>query len=227
MESKKSPSPKKHKLRKRYVVDQDKKSKGKRKVFHYYDNPKEPILAGGVIFIKKEKESNSIFLQIQYDNERGSANNKLADFGGKTDMEDHSIADTITREFNEETNFQFYLKNSITNKRRLTIDDKEEVIQANKYIKNLMLKNLIQTIYVPKSKYVIFICTFPEEWKGKRYHFGEYEQTDKIKRNAIWVNVDDFFSKYFEEKQIHPRLWNGDLLKLLKKYVKPKYGFSE
>lgn len=222
-----SPKPKPHKLRKRYVVDSDKKTKGKRKVFHYYDNPKEPILAGGVIFVSKEKKDNYIFLQIQYDNDKCCINHKLSDFGGKTDMEDHSIADTITRELNEETNFQFYIKNTKTSKRRINTDNKDEIAEANKYVKKCILDNLITTIYVPKSKYVIFLCNIPEEWKGKRYHFGEYEETDRIKRKATWVSVNEFFDKYFEEKLIHPRLWNGDLLKLLKKYIKPKYGFSE
>jgi hypothetical protein len=225
MESKTSSSPKPHKLRKRYTVDKKKKSDEKRKVFYYYDDPKKPILAGGIILINKDKDDNYIFLQQQSNIEKKYNNQKLSDFGGKTEFSDKSIADTITREFNEETNYEFYIKNSRI-KKGTSISDKEFIHNANEYVKKHVLSHIVKSIYVPKSKYLLFICYLPDRWKNKDYNFGEYESTDKIEREALWISIEQFFGKYFKDKMIHPRLWNGELLGFLTSLRKKRFGFS-
>ena len=110
------------------MSDNVKLSKTKNPIFYYKNEIKYEIKAGGVIFYTFDRSCNKLkFLLI-------NNNDIYEDFGGKTDLNDKTIIDTISREVEEESN-QIFSKKEIYEK-----------------IKN---KN---PLYTKNSKYILYFC---------------------------------------------------------------------
>ncbi len=74
----------------------------------FLNSDNQPIRAGGIIFYKIDPLTKQIKMLMQYtsriDKNTNKKRNVYEDIGGKTDENDKSIYDTITREIIEETN---------------------------------------------------------------------------------------------------------------------------
>ena len=147
----------------------DKELYDNRPTFWYNNDENKKIRAGGVLFYKfNETTLNLEFLMIH------NKNNYYEDFGGRTDIEDNDIIDTICREVEEESNKIF----------------KKEFIR----------KELInsKSTYIKQCKYLLYFVEL------KNYHdpkkFGEIEIHDNIERTVEWITYDDFCNKNFLEK---------------------------
>lgn len=131
-----------------------------RPTFYTIDN--EPIRACGVIFYKKNKLTGDIKILIEY------SNNIYEDIGGKTDILDKDIYDTIIRETIEETN-------GVITKQII-----DKYILANHHL-----------IYVSKAKYILMLVEANNDIiniDNRRY--GTVEKlTGKI-RQFQWINYN-------------------------------------
>jgi len=132
------------------------------------------IRAGGVIFYTFINEKLHILLI------KKTETNIYEDFGGKTDMLDLTILDTISREVDEESNKIFSQEN----------------------IKKILENNIKNNVYNRKSKYTIYFleisnidCTL----------FGNKEIHDNIPRTVHWISYDEFIDLKIKNK-INPRL---------------------
>jgi ADP-ribose pyrophosphatase YjhB (NUDIX family) len=89
---------------------------------------------------------------------------KYEDIGGKIDPDDEDIYEAAAREIEEETNGQ------------IKSDDVIERLKTASYI------------YVPKSKYVIYIIEAnADEKKLKKDDFGDREEHDGFERTIGWI----------------------------------------
>ena len=79
----------------------------KRKCFYYEENTEKPILAAGVLFIKEENGKKYVLMQKVIEKDKPD---QYSDFGGKIDLKDDIIIDTISRELGEELNWGLYEK---------------------------------------------------------------------------------------------------------------------
>lgn len=79
-------------------------SKDDRPTFFLDDDPDKPLRAGGVLFYRKNPDTNNYELMLIHS--RG----KYEDFGGCTDKKDKNIIGTVTREVYEESNKIFRKK---------------------------------------------------------------------------------------------------------------------
>lgn len=128
-----------------------------RPVFYHKGNKDKELKAGGIIFYKDKK-----LLLI-------NSNNKIEDFGGKTEPKDKNIYDTVAREVEEESNRIFNF-NDIRNK-----------IEDENYI------------YIPWSKYALFFIELDKYYDIKI--FGNKEEYENINRTVEWVTLDEFLSR--------------------------------
>jgi hypothetical protein len=157
----------------------------------FYTNNNEPIRAGGIIFYKRDKLTGDIKILLQYSkNKYEDSENKYEDIGGKTDIGDKDIYDTIIRETIEETN------NVIT----------KEII-------NNYLDKQYDYIYIPNSKYMLLLIEADNDIINiDRRQFGKVEKlTGKI-RQFQWIDYNRLkYSKIpFNERIwiIHNKLYN-------------------
>ena len=67
----------------------------KRKCFYYEDSNEKPILAAGVLFIKEENGKKFVLMQKKTEKDK---QDEYSDFGGKIDIDDNIVVDTIARE---------------------------------------------------------------------------------------------------------------------------------
>lgn len=84
------------------------------------------------------------------------------DFGGKTDLYDKDVFDTVMREVCEESNS--YLNVS-----------REELMAAEKY-------------YIPSSKYLLFVADTTKDYAEVIELMGDYEEWDDCPRTTGWVH---------------------------------------
>lgn len=162
----------------------------KRPTFYYDNDEFKPIRAGGIIIYKIEDNSIKLLLI------RTNYNNKemFEDIGGKTDINDISFYDTISREVGEETNF---------------------VINPDIITHQL---SYADSIYIPHGKYLLYIIRANNyERKLTPSHFGDKETHDNIERTIEWVNVNDYIN---HTKNFNPRLHNNDLKKYFLNLIK-------
>ena len=124
-----------------------------RKCFYYEENTEKPILAAGVLFIKEENGKKYILMQKVIEKDKPD---KYEDFGGKIDLKDDIIVDTISRELGEELNWGLYEK---VKKKNIYLDTTEK-------LKNLILENIVKLIYQKnknidistKNNYALFLA---------------------------------------------------------------------
>lgn len=128
-----------------------------RPIFYFNGDQGKEVKAGGILFYRNNK------LLMIY------SRNQIEDFGGKSDIDDKNIYDTVSREVEEESN---------------------KIFKAEK------IKNLIKGepyVYIPWSKYALFFVELTTDYDLSE--FGHYENYDKIKRDVIWVPMDEFFDR--------------------------------
>jgi sulfur transfer complex TusBCD TusB component (DsrH family) len=198
-----------------YKITTQKETDLKRKCFYYEDSNEQPILAAGVLFIKEEKGKKFVLMQKKIEKDK---TDEYSDFGGKIDLDDDAIVDTIARELGEELNKGLYKK---VKKENIYLDTTEE-------LKNLILQNILKLIYQRTAKYFVIIAKLPKDIMLDFEKIGTREELDKINRTVEWISYEDFIRLYNGTKsipnQIHPRLWGGQI----KNFFTPKkFGFSK
>lgn len=144
-------------------------------IFYYNNNKKYQIKAGGAIFYHIDDKKNLKFLMIKN-------KNKYEDFGGKTDMNDLSIEETVAREVEEESNKIF---------------TKKEIIEN---IKNLT------PIYTQASKYLLYFYEIKDDTLYDPQIFGDKEIYENISRTVEWVPYFQIKSSIFINQCLNPRL---------------------
>ena len=150
----------------------------KRPTFYFENDPAKPIRAGGVLIYKK----NNGFLKFLLIRKLTFGDNMHEDIGGKTDIGDTDIIDTISREVSEETN-------NVINKEII-----KEQIKTGK------------PLYVPFSKYLIYLVEANEDQKKLNpLSFGDMEIHDSIKRKIYWIKVVNFLNDVYN---FNPRMNN-------------------
>ena len=150
----------------------------KRPTFYFENDINKPIRAGGVLIYKK----NNGFLKFLLIRKLTFGDNMHEDIGGKTDVGDNDIIDTISREVSEETN-------NVINKEII-----KEQIKAGR------------PLYVPFSKYLIYLVEANEEQKKLNpLSFGDMEIHDSIKRKIYWIKVINFLNDVYN---FNPRMNN-------------------
>lgn len=150
-----------------------------RPTFYYKDKEDCELRAGGLIPYRFNTESNEYdFLMIK---SRG----KYEDFGGRTDMRDKCIEDTVAREVEEESN---------------KIIKKGEI---NKIIKDPSFPEK-HKLYTKYSKYIVYLIETKKNYNPKK--FGTKEFHDNIYRTVEWVPYSKLIDKEFINKQLHFRL---------------------
>lgn len=148
--------------------------KNGRPTFYNDNNTEQEIRAGGLLLYRYEKDMKEPeFLMIK-------SRDKYEDFGGRTDMADKSIDDTICREADEESNGI------------LNFEDMVELIKDK------------QTIYVGDSKYLLYIVKTNKSYNPDE--FGTFEIHDKINRTVEWIKLSQLKNKKFSNKSLHVRL---------------------
>ena len=131
-----------------------------RPTFYYKQNKCKPIRAGGVIFYKRVDE-DIFFLMIKN-------NGMYEDIGGKTDVCDTTIEDTVRREVAEESNglitsFSIFAKNGFYNE---------------------------------PSKYLVYTIEADNDIKERCCsEYGDKEIHNGLKRTFCWINKDNIDSK--------------------------------
>lgn len=150
----------------------------------FYNNKKKnsenKIRAAGIIFYYYEN-NQPIFLMI-------NVSGKYEDFGGKTDVIDTSILETIVREATEESN-NIFNKNNI----------------------KICKKNMC---YSKKSKYLL--CFQEISIKYDVELFGTVELNNGINRTVEWIKLDLLLDPLFIKNKLHARLRFGYFFKKLK-----------
>jgi 8-oxo-dGTP pyrophosphatase MutT (NUDIX family) len=187
----------------------------KRKCFYYEDNDEQPILAAGVLFIKEEKDKKFVLMQKVIEKDKPD---EYSDFGGKIDLDDDIVVDTIARELCEELNCGLYEK---VKKKHVYLDTIEK-------LKNLILENIVKLIYQRTAKYFVIIAKLPKNIMLDFEKIGDFEKLDKVKRKVEWISYEDFIKLYNgnnnRPNQIHPRLWGNQILTF---FTPKKFGFSK
>jgi hypothetical protein len=183
-----------------------------RKCFYYEENTEKPILAAGVLFIKEENGKKYILMQKVIKKDKSD---EYSDFGGKIELKDDIIIDTISRELGEELNWGLYEK---VKKKNIYLDTTEK-------LKNLILENIVKLIYQGTAKYFVVIAKIPKNIFFDFDKIGEFEKLDKINRTIHWISYDEFIKLYNgNPNQIHPRLWGNQILRF---FTPHKFGFSK
>lgn len=141
------------------------------------------ISAGGCLFFRKNKDLE--LLLISYDDPNWP---RLDDFGGRVDIIDDTIYNTIIRETTEETN------NVINEKIMLNL------IGDNKY----------RSFYNHYSKYFMIVIEVSNNFFNDTSVFGIFEKTDKISRTINWMKYSEI-----KHKLAHRLLNNQQLINYL------------
>ncbi len=151
-----------------------KKVRAGRPTFFYKNNSELEIRAGGLILYRYEPDMEEPeFLMIK-------AWGKYEDFGGRTDLVDTSIEDTICREADEESNGI------------LPMDEMLNIIKNE------------EPVYCSKSKYMVYIIKTAKYYNTE--HFGDWEIHDGIPRTVEWVKLSNLLYKKFIKTSLHIRL---------------------
>jgi hypothetical protein len=198
-----------------YKITTQKGTDLERKCFYYEDSNEQPILAAGVLFIKEEKGKKFVLMQKKIEKDK---QDEYSDFGGKIDIRDNTIVDTIARELGEELNKGLYKK----------VQNEKKYLDTTEELKNLILQNIIKLIYQKIAKYFVIIAKFPKDIMLDFKKIGTREELDKINRTVHWISYEEFVKLYNGNKTtpnlIHPRLWGMQTLKF---FTPKKFGFSK
>ena len=149
------------------------KQKDIRPTFYFDDDKSKPIRAGGILFYKIiNNKKHFLFIDNKH-------SNWIEDLGGKTDIVDKSIMNTIIREVDEETN---------------------KLIKRRK-IYECMFKES-KKFYCEYSKYLLY-CIKADEYISNlsSEDFGEIEFHTGFKRQIIWLSQDEI-----KKNKLNPRL---------------------
>lgn len=131
--------------------------KNKYRKYFYYGGKKDNIIAAiGVLFYIKINHEIKILYRY--------SNGYVGDIGGKIDIEDYTIVDTLMREVSEETNSKLF-----SNKHK-----KEDCIKC---LFNIMCKKKYKVIFNKGRKYLLFIQEL-HPWINNLSlkRFGYYEE---------------------------------------------------
>lgn len=160
----------------------------KRPTFYFENDINKPIRAGGVLIYKKYKGKIK-FLLIR---KLTFGDNMHEDIGGKTDIDDIDIYDTVSREVSEETN------------KVINQDEIKEQIKKS------------TPLYVPFSKYLIYLVEANEtQMKLKPSSFGDEEIHDSIKRKIYWIYAYNFIH---DKYNFNPRMNNQTIKKFITEF---------
>lgn len=170
-----------------------------RPTFYFKNNTENSIRAGGVLLYKFTEDTDEPeYLMI---NKEG----KYEDFGGRTDIIDKCINDTIVRECQEESN---------------NIINKVDIYPA-------MLKS--KPVYCPRGKYMVYVVKTQNSYEPSQ--FGDREIHDDIPRTVEWVKHSDIMKHRNIHNFLHRRLKFNDfynkLNNIYKNCVKKDYDDSD
>lgn len=149
-----------------------------RPTFYLDNNKNQPIKAGGALIYRVNNKLKDIELLLIKN--RG----RYEDFGGRTDIKDKTILDTVCREIDEESNNIF----------------------RKKPLKKIFTK--CNYIYSTWSKYVIYmyeLSTTNEYYNIDPIIFGNRETHDNIERTVQWIPYSIYKSNEFQ-KEVNFRL---------------------
>jgi len=147
------------------------------------------IKAAGITFYKLEKTNKFFLFTID-------SKNKLWDIGGKHEEEDINPLETAIREWTEEVNP--FLQNEI------------KIEDLKKYVENVH----IEEFYVPKAKYMIYICKAPPFLENQEIN-NEPMEIDGKMRQTLWLSKKDV-NEFILNNNISPRLWKKEFLNKFK-----------
>jgi 8-oxo-dGTP pyrophosphatase MutT (NUDIX family) len=135
---------------------------------------KNSISAGGCLFYRENKQ----LLLIRYDDPRWF---RLDDFGGKVDLDDSCILETISREVNEETNGQI-----------------SEIM-----LKELLKCSKVDFFYNARLKYYNLLVKVGDDFFPDTTVFGCTESYANIPRTIAWYDYNEI------RNQLSTRLFNN------------------
>jgi 8-oxo-dGTP pyrophosphatase MutT (NUDIX family) len=124
------------------------------------------ISACGCLFYKIVDGHLSLLL-IRYTGSSGR--HELDDFGGKIDVTDQSVYETVLREVGEETN---------------------HVIDCG-YLKHRLENGPYRVFYTPQSKYYLFVMPVNADFFPDTTLFGTEEQHDHLPRVVAWYSYPE------------------------------------
>jgi hypothetical protein len=160
-----------------------------RKEFQLNGNPALPIKAGGIILYKIEKDKVYLLL-IQKEGE-------YEDLGGKTEFDDETILDVVSREAYEESN------------NLLDIKSLKERLPLSNYAYNL------------NSKYIVYLVKANEnEAQLTTKDFGEREIHDDIPRQIHWVSTTTVLNPNIIKYKISMRLKTKEFFNMIRNIEK-------
>ena len=128
----------------------------------FYSNP---VSAAGCLFYKEVNGKKKLLL-IKYDD---SGWPKLDDLGGKVDVGDTTIYDTIIREVLEESNHAI----------------------SRDFMKNIFESNKYSLFYTRHSNYYCIVVKVNDDFFPNTNVFGELELTDNIRRTVAWFDYPE------------------------------------
>ena len=150
-----------------------------RPTFYYNNDLNYELRAGGLIYYKFNEKTNEYdFLLIK-------CNNKYEDFGGRTDMCDKCIEDTVAREAEEESNKIFKKK-----------DVYKKIVDPS-FSNN-------KKLYTKYSKYIVYLIETNKNYDPIK--FGTMELHDNIPRTVEWISYSTITDKEFIKTKLHFRL---------------------
>jgi hypothetical protein len=159
-----------------------------RPTFYYNNDNSKPIRAGGILIYRNINNINEFLLiKKNYNNIE-----RYEDIGGKTDINDINIYDTIAREVCEETN-------SVIN---------QEIIKYQ------LSKS--SNIYIPHSKYLLYLIeanVYEKNLKSK--YFGDKEIHDDINRTIVWIDINNYLDN---KLNFNPRMTSENVRSFIKNY---------
>ena len=140
-----------------------------------YTEQNEPCKAAGALLYQKSG-NQTFFLLI-------NRNGRYEDFGGRVEVIDNTVIDTVAREVVEESN-------GVIN---------------NSFIRSLLNKRG-PVLHSPISQYFMYFRRVHESVIYKPEFFGDCEIHDNIVRTVEWVSKRELLSIWDVKGKIHPRI---------------------
>ena len=144
-----------------------------------FQNDEEPVRACGILFTYINQEGNTNFLLYS---EKKFNKWQIGDIGGKTDICDKCLFDTLRRECKEETNGKLFGNN---------------VKRFYSNFHNLLQNSELKFFYVKKCKYLIVKVIFTKYslprnlnffMNLRNYRFGRFNLYSKRQHYFKWYN---------------------------------------
>ena len=130
-----------------------------RKVFYFENNKEKPILAAGILFVKEV--DGKVHILVQNVEEEGGKR-RYSDFGGKIDLDDKTLIQTVARELGEELNYGIY---EIRRGNNIYLD--------NAGLKKIIQQNMLKSFYQPIAKYFVIFAKFDDNLNLDMEKIGE------------------------------------------------------